>query len=141
MATESFERGKELGRQTRKLTADVYNLSKLMLLKSEKSCLFVPIRNMQFIAVIDNEEIIFVDSAKKRYIHSTWALFTPQARDSLTDPVPFTYIYYFPDGPEIMQRLQGEYSKSLRQLEQKLHKKNQIEYPNIILLNDKRETN
>ena len=117
---ETFERGEELGREARLLPADVYNLTHLMLAKSAKNCLFVPIRSMQYIAVIDEEEIIFVDSMDKRFIQLTWKYFTPQVRDSLNDPVPYTLIYYYPQALQIMQRLQGEYAKALRELQKKM---------------------
>lgn len=118
--TETFYRGEELGREARKLPAVQYNLSYLMLTKSKRSCLFVPIRSMQYLAVIDHEEIIFVDAINKQVIQFAWKYFTPQTRESLTDPVPYTLVYYRPGALETMKRLQGEYFKALKLLEEKL---------------------
>jgi len=117
---ETFYRGEELGREARKLPAVEYNLSHLMLTKSKQSCLFVPIRSMQYLAVIDDEEIIFVDAINKRIIQFAWKYFTPQTRESLTDPVSYTLVYYQPGAIETMKRLQGEYFKALKILEARL---------------------
>jgi len=119
---ETFSRGEVLGSDSRQLPADVYNLGHLLLVKSERDCLFVPIRSMQYIAVIDKEEIIFIDSMDKRHIRLSWKNFTPQVRESLTEPVPYSVEYYHPSGPETMQRLQGEYAKALHLLEEKAPK-------------------
>ncbi len=62
---ETFFRPDEVERQAWSITADVYNRCQLLLSRSETGCVFVPIRNMQYVAVIDAEEIIFVDSQRQ----------------------------------------------------------------------------
>lgn len=132
---ETFERGKELGRESRTLPAKDYNLIRILLSKSTRNCLFVPIRSMQYMAVIDDEEIIFVDSMNKRFIQQSWTLFKPQVRETLTDAVPYTLIYYSPNVLENMKRLQSEFSKALKHLEKKFPI--QSDGYNVINLSDK----
>jgi len=72
---ESFERGEELGSEPRKLPAETYNTMRLLLDYSDSSCVFVPIRSMQYMAVIDREEIIFVDAIfARRSIEFSWGI-------------------------------------------------------------------
>ncbi|MEE9328387.1 MAG: hypothetical protein V3U71_13960 [Cocleimonas sp.] len=48
--------------------------------------MFVPIRSMQYMAVIDREEVIFVYAHRREVIEFTWRRFNPQERNSLEDP-------------------------------------------------------
>ncbi len=118
--TETFERENVYSQEIRQLPATIYNQTYLLLTHTKKKCVFVPIRSMQYIAVIDKEEIIFVDASNKRFVQISWQQFTSQIRQSLTDPVPYHCVYYYPDGKTIMQRLQGEYSKALNLLVDKI---------------------
>ena len=59
---ETFFRPDAMEQQDWSITADVYNRCQLLLSRSETGCVFVPIRNMQYVGAIDSEEIIFVDS-------------------------------------------------------------------------------
>jgi len=111
---ETFIRGEPLRTEFRQLPADIYNLSHLLLVKSSRDSLFIPIRSIQYLAVIDKEEIIFVDGMDKRSIKISWKKFTPQVRERLTDPVPYSLVLYHSSALEIMQRLQGEYSKAVK---------------------------
>jgi len=66
--------------------------------------------------VLDAEEFIFVDSIAGRSVSIAWQGFKPSGRESLTDPVPYTAIFYHPDAEETMQRLQSEFFKALQLL-------------------------
>lgn len=102
---ESFERGEELGSEPRKLPAETYNTMRLLLDYSDSSCVFVPIRSMQYMAVIDREEIIFVDAIfARRSIEFSWHQFKPQKRSNLTDPVSYSFTYYNKKALETMKR-------------------------------------
>jgi len=79
----------------------------------------VPLRSMQFLAVLDTEEFIFVDREGRRMIELAWQHFTPQARHALDEPVSYEAVYYSPAGAEVMRRVQGEFHKALREVEQK----------------------
>lgn len=116
---ETFYRPAELSREPRTLPAETYNLAHLLLKRATSGCLFVPIRSMQFLAVVDSEEFIFVDREGKRMIELAWQRFTPQARQSLDQPVSYDAVYYSPASAEIMRRIQGEFHKALREMEKK----------------------
>ena len=113
---ETFYRGAPLEREPRTLPWQIYNLAHILLKRSEESCLFVPIRSMQYLAVLDAEEFIFVDSIAGRAVSIAWQGFKPRGRESLTDPVPYTAVFYHPDAEKTMQRLQTEFFKALQLL-------------------------
>ena len=50
--TETFFLPDAVGRQAWTLPADIYNLSRTLLGRSEFNCTFVPIRSMQYLAII-----------------------------------------------------------------------------------------
>lgn len=53
---ESFYRGNPLKSEARTLPWQTYNLAYTLFKKSGEASLFVPIRNMQYLAVLDAEE-------------------------------------------------------------------------------------
>lgn len=116
---ESFYRDEEIAREPCTLPAATYNLAHTLLVQSGHGCLFVPIRSMQYLAVIDHEEIIFVDREGARMIELAWQRFDPRARSALDAPVPFELIYYMDKGRETMKRLPREFHQALVQLAQK----------------------
>ena len=113
---ESFEREKALMRVAMTLPAASYNLTRILLSASETRCLFVPLRSMQYLAVVDADEIIFVDSQHKRWVEVAWQDFKPQARTALDEPVAYQAVFYTPDGSETQRRLQTELHAALTQL-------------------------
>ena len=115
----SFERGDEIGRETRQLPAEHYKKILLLFSRSKSEYLFIPIRSMQYLAVIDREEIIFVDGQGPRLIEVAWRDFHSGEREDLRAPVTYTCIYYEEKGREAMRRLQGEYFKALELLEER----------------------
>jgi len=116
---ETFYRPAELSREARTLPAEIYNLAHRLLKRTASDCLFVPLRGLQFLAVLDADEVIFVDREGRRLIELAWQRFVPQTRRSLEDPVPYEAVYYSPAATEVMRRVQGEFYKALRELEQK----------------------
>ncbi len=112
---ETFYRNAELGREPRTLAAPTYNLALILLKRAAAGCLFVPIRSMQYLAVLDSEEFIFVDREGRRLIEVAWQAFRPHDRAALGAPVPYEAVYYSTGGAEIMRRLHGEFLKALRE--------------------------
>lgn len=112
---ERFYREKEIGRLPGLLPAATYNLAHTLLARAG-ACLFVPIRSMQYMAVLDAEEFIFVDSQNKAWVEVAWQRFRPQARDALDAPVPFDVVHYLPHATETMKRLPGEFHQALQVL-------------------------
>ncbi len=68
---------------------------------------------MQYMAVLDAEEFIFVDSQNKAWVELAWQHFRPQARAALDERVPFEVVHYLPQAVETMKRLPGEFHKAL----------------------------
>lgn len=114
---ETFYRRAEVGREARHLPAAVYNLARVLLGRSTQNCLFVPIRTMQYLAVLDPDEFIFVDREGGRFIELAWRGFQIADRSSLDEPVAYEAVYYSPGAAAVMTRLQGEFGRALKQLE------------------------
>lgn len=122
---ETFFRPKEVERKRSALPAVIYNGFQLLLARSQTGCAFVPIRTMQYQAVVDREEVVFVDSQGGyayqdgeggRVIRIAWRLPAPQSRIALTEPVPCEVVFYFPDLKEEQGRLVSEIRPALEQL-------------------------
>ncbi len=117
--TESFERERPLERVASALPAATYNLTRILLAASAGGCVFVPIRSMQYLAVIDQEEIIFVDSQHKRWVEVAWQRFQPHARAALDEPVAYQAVFYTPDGTTTQRRLQADFHAALALLDKR----------------------
>lgn len=98
------------------LPAATYNLAITLLSRTASGYLFVPIRPMQYLAILDHEEFVFIDGERKCWIDIAWQHFRPQQRESLEDPVTFEAIYYRPESVGLMRRLQTEFPLALRSL-------------------------
>ena len=107
----------ELTREPHTLPAAVYNLAKHLIARSAGGVVFVPIRSMQYLAILDREEFVFVDNQYKSWIEVAWQHFHPQARTSLEDPVPYEAVIYHPDGFATMRRLMGEFPRAMQLLD------------------------
>jgi len=105
----------------------LYTLCRRALKRSGGHCAFVPIRSMQFQAVIDEDEVVFVDSQAYmvqrgvggRVILLAWRFPATGTLDSLERPVPCSVIYYRAGLLEVQRRLQGEFTKALELLDQR----------------------
>ena len=109
---ERFYREQEIARLPDFLPAATYNLAHTLLARAG-ACLFVPIRSMQYMAVLDAEEFIFVDSQNKAWVELAWQHFRPQARASLDERVPFEVVHYLPQAAETIKRLPGAFHQAL----------------------------
>lgn len=112
-------RDTELASESRLLPAATYNLALTLLSRSRSGCLFVPIRSMQYLAILDAEEFVFLDGERKCWIDIAWQNFRPQARTSLEEPVPYRAVCYQPDAAQFMARLQAELPRALKLLAEK----------------------
>lgn len=113
----NFDRGSETGRELRTLPAEHYRIIHLLFTRKSGDSLFVPIRAMQYLGIIDRDEIVFVDGQGPRVIEISWREFQSGEREDLRAPVTYTCVYYDEKGPEIMNRLQSEFFKALEILE------------------------
>ena len=109
----------EVSRESRQLPANTYNLAITLLARCKDPYLFVPIRSMQYLAILDLEEFVFIDGERKCWIDIAWRRFQSQERTALDQPVAFDAIYYRADQAVIMTRLQREFPLALKALESK----------------------
>lgn len=127
-SSEIFFRRKEAAREQVSLPAPLYNRCMLLLNHAATAHVFVPVRTMQFQAVIDSDEIIFVDNLGYavenghggRLIVLAWTFSSQGSRDSLTEPVPIEVVYYGPERHETHRRLLGEFTRALDSYEARL---------------------
>ena len=100
------------------LPARVYNTLQLLLRRHQEEGLFLPIRSMQFQAILTATEILFVDShggyahqdgEGGRLVRLAWQPARPGERESLDGPVPCLVHYYFANLQETQRRLMSEF--------------------------------
>ena len=122
-------RDQELASETWHLPATIYNRALTLLARSPAGNLFVPIRAMQYLAILDDEEWVFLDGARICWVDIAWRHFRPQARVSLDDPVAYEAVFYQADARDLMVRLLAELPRAL----QDLAKKERVEGPARVL--------
>ncbi|MBT9611827.1 MAG: hypothetical protein IV108_01005 [Burkholderiales bacterium] len=122
-------RDQELASETRFLPAATYNQALTLLARSASGNLFVPIRAMQYLAILDHEEWVFLDGERKCWVDIAWRQFRPQARASLEEPVQYEAAFYHENAGDLMVRLLAELPRAL----QDLAKKARVEGPARVL--------
>jgi hypothetical protein len=90
-----------------------------VLLARAGACVFVPIRPMQFLAVVDAEEVIFIDSHDRRWVEVAWRDFRPALRAGLDEPVPYVAVYYREGGRGSARRIHAEFPRALALLSER----------------------
>ena len=109
-------RDAEIASEPLTLPAGTYNLAQTLLARTSNGCLFIPIRSMQYLAILDEEEFIFLDGERKCWVDIAWQKFRPQNRTSLDEPVVYQAVYYLAGASGIMARLQAEFPRALNEL-------------------------
>jgi hypothetical protein len=107
--------------------ADIYNLYRALQMRCQTGHVFVPIRNMQFMAVLDKSEIVFVDSQSYavsedeggRLILVSWNFAESVDRDALTDPVACEVVFYEKYDSNLQLRLVPEFRQAMELLDQR----------------------
>jgi len=141
ITTETFFRPEEVAREHINLPAQLFNRCVLLLNHSPIRNVFIPVRSMQYQAVIDNDEIIFVDNQGYavqdgkggRLIILAWQVPMRSSRDSLSEPVPIDVVYYIREDHETHRRLIGEFPKAMDLYKQRLKENNNPEKTAAIL--------
>ena len=141
ITTETFFRTAEVGREQVNLPAPLFNRCVLLLNRSTTKNVFVPVRSMQYQAVIDSDEVIFVanqgyavqDGKGGRLIVIAWQVPIHKSRDSLNEPVPIEVVYYVHDDHDIHRRLIGEFPKALDHYEDRQRENLDVEKTAAIL--------
>jgi hypothetical protein len=137
---EIFFRPEETAREQVTLPAALYNRCRLLLAHCPRPHIFVPIRPMQYQAVIDSEEIIFVDNQGYavrdgrggRLIVLAWNVAPDGARESLAEPVPIEIVYYGRETHDTHRRLMSEFPKALSLYEKKQRKAGECQTATIL---------
>jgi len=113
---ETFHRGPELARERRAMPARTYNLTRILLARTGDAFVFVPIRSMQYLAIVESGEFNFLHSEARPDIEISWQNFAPGERAALDDPVAYEAMYYGAHAEVTMRRLQGEFLRALEQM-------------------------
>lgn len=124
--TQSFFTPDEFSCQQTRLLSQTYNLAHILLNRSKSSHLFVPVRSIQYLAIIEKDAFWFVDSLAYavrgdeggRLIRVSWH---PQLktgeREDLTQHMDCKVNFYGKDMSEIQNRLQSEFYQSMRMID------------------------
>ena len=127
IVTETFFLPKEVERKQWSVPAEIYNLYRALWQRNLTGHVFVPIRNMQFMAVLDKNEIVFVDSQSYavskdeggRLILVTWKFAESIDRDALADPVPCEVVFYDKYDSTLQLRLVSEFRQAMELLDKR----------------------
>ncbi|MEW8508662.1 MAG: hypothetical protein AB2598_18375 [Candidatus Thiodiazotropha sp.] len=119
--SETFFRPDELACERLNIPSSLYNQCRLMLSRCQYEHIFIPVRTMQIQAVIDEDEVIFVDNQAYavrngeggKLIRLAWKFRRDLERDNITEPAPIDLIYYDDQARELHTRLIGDFKKAL----------------------------
>ncbi len=125
---QTFFRPPELQRERLAISPGLYNRCRVLHARSKRPHLFVPIRSMQFLAVIDREEIFFVDNQGYavqdgeggRLIVLAWQFTAAPSRTALNEPAEMELVHYTQGGRELHRRIMSEFPPALEQVGEKL---------------------
>jgi hypothetical protein len=126
--TQSFFTPDEFFYQQTRLPSQTYNLAHTLLKRSQSSHLFIPIRSLQYLAIIEMNAFWFVDSLAYatrgdeggRLIRISWHPLVPASqRESLTQHMNCRTIFYGGDMQEVQNRLNGEFYQAMLQIDQR----------------------
>ncbi len=117
------------------IVAGVYNLAQVLLKRSDSEFLFVPVRTMQYLAIVEANAFWFVDSLAYavqdgeggRVITVSWHLGSTTERTSLDERMDCEVVYYGEDRSEIQTRLRGEFHQAMQLMDQRFRERVQSE--------------
>ena len=140
--TETFIRPREISRNTVLLNPALFNGYRRLLCRDSHPQIFVPLRNLQFQAIMTRDEILFIDSFgpyqhddshSGRCITISWQFKHLSRRDNITSPAPYDIVQYVRNSDISNNRLVGELGNAIRILE-KTHQIYQINRLKVITL-------
>jgi hypothetical protein len=131
IVTETFFLASEVDRQEWSVPAEIYNRYRSLLTRNQVGNVFVPIRGMQFMAVLDHDEIVFVDSQSYavsgdeggRLILIAWKFAASHERNALGDPVPCEVVFYGAKNDDTQLRLVSEFRQSMELIDRRYRDK------------------
>ncbi len=108
-------------------SAHVFNQYRLLLRQMQGDCVFVPIRDLQYQAVLTKDEVVFIDAMSGfaldeqgvggRLIDIAW-FWQSQGRESLSEPVPLKLLFYRNNLADKQRRLLSSFPAAMKE---KLH--------------------
>ncbi|MDH5516659.1 MAG: hypothetical protein OEY36_02415 [Gammaproteobacteria bacterium] len=140
--TQSFFTPNEYSRQSSRMLATTYNLAHVLLNRSQSSHVFVPIRSLQYLAIIEKQAFWFVDSLAYavrgdeggRLIRVSWhPTVVASERQALTQHMDYDIVFYGEDMSAVHNRLNNEFYQSMLQLDQR-HRESLPSSQNISIL-------
>jgi len=114
--------------QQTRLLSQTYNLAHVLLNRSDTKHLFVPIRSMQYLAIIEKDAFWFVDSLAYavrgdeggRLIRVSWhPVIRAGERTGLNQNMDCRVIFYGKDMRDIQNRLNKEFYESMQLMDQR----------------------
>jgi len=126
--TQSFFTPEEFSCQKSRLLSRTYNLAHILLNRSKSKHLFVPIRSLQYLAIIEKDTFWFVDSLAYavrgdeggRLIRISWhPTIEASQRDSLAQHMDCQIIFYGEDMSDIQNRLNNEFYQAMQLVDQR----------------------
>ena len=87
----------------------------------------MPIRSMQFMAILDQQEINFIDSQSYavqgdeggRMILLSWNFSRSGQRETLDNPVPCEIVFFEQRNEDVQRRLVGEFMQAMELIDQR----------------------
>lgn len=109
------------------MPADLYTLYHSLFSRNKPGYIFVPIRSMQFMAVLDKREIIFVDSQSYAYssneggrlIVIAWKFSPSYEREALTESMPCEIVFYAEKPGDLQLRLIAEFRQAMELMDRR----------------------
>ncbi|VAW69508.1 hypothetical protein MNBD_GAMMA10-3181, partial [hydrothermal vent metagenome] len=126
--TQSFFTPDEFFYQQNCILSKTYNLAHTLLKRSQSTHLFIPIRSLQYLAIIEMNAFWFVDSLAYatrgdeggRLIRISWQpLVSPNQRESLVQNMDCRVIFYGGDMQKTQNRLGNEFYRAMQQIDQR----------------------
>ena len=108
-----FERDEEIERRPTFLPSDLYKKLRHLRTLQGREALFIPLRSLQYLAVVDDEEVFFVDGLGDRRVVLAWQNFRPADCTRIGDPVPCELVLYRESARDAVPRLVREFSEAI----------------------------
>ncbi|VAW51509.1 hypothetical protein MNBD_GAMMA05-1762 [hydrothermal vent metagenome] len=136
ITTETFFLPTEVDRKPWLVPANIYNLYHSLQARNHVGHVFVPIRTMQFMAVLDKNEIVFVDAQSYavtknkngeneggRLILLAWKFPLSHDRDSLDDPMQCEVVFYDKKNNDLQLRIIAAFKEAMELMDQRYRDK------------------
>jgi len=126
--TQSFFTPDEFSCEKFMLLSKSYNLAHVLLNRSQAKHLFIPIRSLQYLAIIERDAFWFVDSLAYavrgdeggRLIRISWHPELDESqRDGLTQNMDCQVVFYGQDMHDIQIRLNHEFYQSMKLIDER----------------------